>query len=293
MRLDFLSYAAANLFVSHPRLATLKRLGTATGFTAFLILILTVLHPTLAQADPVAVRFPEGLTHGFLQVHSPAGDLLGRGELTQTVKKGDLVESRLHFVFKDGSTHEERVSFSQKRLFSFVRYRLTQRGASFPQQLDVTFDRGNADYEVRSRRWGDEKEELLRGKIDVPKDVYNGMLLTVLMNLPPRASESIKVLTFTPEPKIIGLALRFMDEHAVRIGEQPRKAFRYSLEPALGVIEKFFGKVLGKLPDDFHYYCWILADEIPAFVTFEGPLQLLGPIVRIELVSPRLEPTSE
>jgi hypothetical protein len=63
---------------------------------------------------------------------------------------------------------------------------------------------------------------------------------------------------------------------------------RYSFKPDIGMIEKFFGKVLGKIPDDFHYNCWILADQVPAFVRFEGPLQLMGPIMRIELVSPRL-----
>ncbi len=48
------------------------------------------------------------------------------------------------------------------------------------------------------------------------------------------------------------------------------------------------GKVAGKLPPQFHYDCWMLADEVSSFVKFEGPLQLMGPIVRIELVNPQL-----
>jgi hypothetical protein len=32
----------------------------------------------------------------------------------------------------------------------------------------------------------------------------------------------------------------------------------------------------------------MLADKVPGFVQLEGPLQLMGPVVRIELVSPRL-----
>jgi hypothetical protein len=32
----------------------------------------------------------------------------------------------------------------------------------------------------------------------------------------------------------------------------------------------------------------MLADEVSSFVKFEGPLQLMGPIVQIELVTPRL-----
>ena len=44
-----------------------------------------------AAAVPVAVRFPEGITHGFLLVRSVAGDVIGQGELTQSVKQEDLV----------------------------------------------------------------------------------------------------------------------------------------------------------------------------------------------------------
>ena len=54
------------------------------------------------------------------------------------------------------------------------------------------------------------------------------------------------------------------------------------------MIKEFFGKALGKIPAEFHYTCWIMADTVPSFVQFEGPLQLMGQIVRIELVSPRL-----
>jgi Thiolase, C-terminal domain len=54
------------------------------------------------------------------------------------------------------------------------------------------------------------------------------------------------------------------------------------------MIRELLGKAAGKLPAQFQYDCWVLADEVPSFVKFEGPLQLMGPIVRIELVSPHL-----
>jgi hypothetical protein len=59
------------------------------------------------------------------------------------------------------------------------------------------------------------------------------------------------------------------------------------------MIRKFFGRLSGKLPADFHYDCWILAEAVPSFVQFKGPLQLMGPVVRIELVSPRLPTTPQ
>ena len=58
--------------------------------------------------------------------------------MTQVVKEGDLVESQLVFRFKDGSLHDEKVAFSQQRVFTLISYRLVQRGPSFPDQLDVS-----------------------------------------------------------------------------------------------------------------------------------------------------------
>ena len=46
-----------------------------------------------------------------------------------------------------------------------------------------------------------------------------------------------------------------------------------------------FAKILGRMPEDSH--AWILSDEVPAFVGFEGSLTTPGPVWQIELVSPR------
>jgi hypothetical protein len=79
-----------------------------------------------------------------------------------------------------------------------------------------------------------------------------------------------------------------MDAQPVRIGELSHKATQYVFKPQIGMIREFFGRVTGKLPTRFHYDCWILMDEVPAFIQFEGPLQIMGEILRIELVSPRM-----
>ena len=241
-----------------------------------------------AEAAPIAVRFSEGVTHGFLLVRSLAGEIIGQGEITQVAKEGDLVESRLVFKFKDGSLHDEKVAFSQQRVFTLISYHLVQRGPSFPEQIDVAIDRGTGEYTVRSKAAGDEKEEVLTGTFDLPKDVYNGMVITMVLNLPKGAGETVHILAFTPEPEVIKLELLPMGEHPVRIGELSRKALEYVFKPDIGVIRKWIGRITGQLPARFHYHCWVLADEIPGFVQYEGPLQLMGPIMRIELVSPGL-----
>jgi hypothetical protein len=208
--------------------------------------------------------------------------------MTQVLKEGDQVESHLVFTFKDGSLHDEEVIFSQQRVFTMLRYHLLQRGPSFPDQIEVSIDRSTAEYKVRSKTEEVGKEEVLAGAVTLPQDVYNGIFVTMLLNLPKGASETVNFLAFTPAPEVIKLEMNLMGEHTVRIGGLSRKAVQYAFKPDIGMIRKLLGKATGKLPAQFHYDCWILDDEVPSFVQFEGPLQLMGQIMRIELVSPRL-----
>ena len=97
----------------------------------------------------------------------------------------------------------------------------------------------------------------------------------------------------TPNPEIIKLELILKGEHIVRIGDLSRKAVQYAFQPDIGMIRELLGKATGKIPAQFHYDCWILDDEVPSFVQFKGPLQLMGPIMQIELVSPYLLKESE
>jgi hypothetical protein len=272
----------ANIFVGH----------RAVGACITAVMLIAALLTTPVDAAPVAVRFPEGMTHGFLLVRSLAGDILGQGEMIQVLKEDDLVENQLVFRFKDGSLYDEKVAFSQQRVFTLISYRLVQRGPSFPDQLDISIDRGTREYTVRSQA-GEEKEEVLTGQVDLPKDVYNGMLITMSKNLQKGADETVSVLAFTPAPQVIKVQLRALDEDPVLIGAVSRKATQYVFIPQIGPIKEFFGKALGKLPAEFHYTCWIMVDAPPSFVQFEGPLQLMGQIVRIELVSPRLRAQPE
>lgn len=260
----------------------------AVGACAALITVIAALVCIPVYAAPIAVKFPEGMTHGFLLVRSLAGEILGQGEMIQTIKEDDLIENQLVFRFKDGSLHDEKVAFSQQRVFTMISYRLVQRGPSFPDQIDVSVDRGTAAYTVRSQEGEDGKAEVLTGQVDLPKDVYNGMLITMSKNLQKGADETVSVLAFTPAPQVIKVHLHAVDEDPVNIAEVSRKATQYVYTPQIGMIKEFFGKALGKLPAEFHYTCWIMNGKIPSFVQFEGPLQLMGQVVRIELVSPRL-----
>lgn len=263
-----------------------------TGVIVALILIVIAIGCTTAEAVPVPVRFPEGVTHGYLAVHSVTGETVGHGEIVQVVKDGGLVESRLIFRFKDGSLHDEYVVFSQRRVFTMTSYHLIQHGPSFPEQLDASIDRETAEYKVRLAGNGG-KEQVRTGRFDLPEDTYNGMLIMVLKNLEKGADTTVNILSFGPEPEVFKLRLEIADKHSIQIGGNVSHVTRYAFKPQIGMINKVIGTVIGKVSANFHYDCWILAHDVPSFVQFEGPLQLMGPILRIDLVSPQLSVTLE
>src|SRR2546429_4219864 len=108
---------------------------------------LTFAVPAPAFAEPIAVKFTEGVSHAFPVLRSVGGDKLAQGELIQ-MPRGDLVENRLTFKFRDASVYDERVVFSQKDVFSLMSYQMTQRGPSFSDSIDAKADRETARYEV-------------------------------------------------------------------------------------------------------------------------------------------------
>lgn len=251
------------------------RLLTLVFFIGFMLI---TVFPTMAA--PISVRFVEGATHGYLLLRDERGDRLADGEMIQKTR-GDLVEGQLIFRFKDGSLHDERVSFTQKRVFSLQSYKLIQRGPSFPAAIDVAMDRKTGEYRVQSSQDGSADTPLI-GRLELPEDVSNGMVVTLLRNLEAGSRETVHFIAFTPEPKVIELKLIPAAKRTIHIGDLAKQAIQYVLEPQLNSVTMFFGKLLGKLPRAFHYHFWLLTDDVPAFGGFEGPLYLNGPTWRIE-----------
>ena len=139
---------------------------------------------------------------------------------------------------------------------------------------------------MKTKAHKDGKEEVLEGALDLPLDVYNGgMVLTVAKNLPKGASETIHTLAFTPTPRLIQLELSPAGEQKVLVGDLTKTATDYVFKPKLGVLLKVFATLLGKVPSDSH--AWIVTNQVPAFVRFEGSLSITGPVWRLESAVPR------
>lgn len=255
------------------------------SFTKAAILVLLILGtgPGTLMAAPIPVRFAEGVAHGFLLLRSLDGAPVATGDLLQIIR-GGKVEKRMVFQFKDGSVLEESAVFTQQGVYTMQSYRLLQRGPIFHEDIEISLERATGNYRVRTKAHKDGQEETLEGTLELPLDVYNGMILTVVKDLPTGAGETVHYVAFTPAPRLIRLELAPAGEQKVMVGVLTKTAVHYVLKPKLGMWLKVFATLLGRVPPDEHV--WIVPDDVPAFVRFEGPLYPTGPVWRIELTSP-------
>ncbi len=241
---------------------------------------------SVANAEPVPVRFPEGTTHAYLSLKTVEGRQIAQGELIQTVR-GKTINARLLFRFKDGSLHDERVTYSQHRIFRMEKYHLVQTGETFPTQQEVTLNRKSQRFSFRS--WVKGETTISReGIFPLPDDAYNGMLVTLLKNLRPGKSHTVHYVAFTPQPKLYPVQLRPTQHLTVQMGPSPKPVTLFKLKPTIGLITRLVGTLFGKLPLEFHYHVWFYTDDIPVFAAFEGPLYVNGPTWRIEQKLPNL-----
>ena len=237
---------------------------------------------TIAGADPVRVRYPEGSVHGYLALRSLDGKLLAAGDLTQTVQHGRLT-SRLIYRFKDGSIDDDTAVFTQNGTFRLVSDHRIQKGPIFPKPTELTIKAQTGEVTVRYTENGKEKVESTH--MDLHDDLSNGILLDVVKNIPAEAEETkISYVAATPKPRLIKLSLRSDGTESFHSAGRLNHAHRLVIHADLGGIMGLVAPMLGKSPADS--YAWVSGDEVPAFIRSESPLYLGGPVLRTELVSP-------
>jgi hypothetical protein len=245
-------------------------------------ILLTLLAGVPVEAEPMKVRLPEGISRGLLVVRPPGGEPIAYGELVQKpVRSG--IASRLLLKFTDGSVYDETVTFSQRDAFRLEAYKLVQRGPSFPTS-DIEFDRKSGRYRARTQDEKGGEEKTASGPLEMPPDLYNGMAMTLLKNLPAGSTASAQIAAFTPKPRLIKMALSPEGEGAVRVGPEAKKVIRYLVKLEIGGLTGVIASLIGKDPPDLRY--WLISGEVPAFARFEGAMYLNGPVWQLEMTTP-------
>ena len=260
----------------------LQRAGARSRVIAILLACAAMLQPSALFAELIPVRHTEGLIHGFLVVRSLEGKAVADGQMTQDAQ-GDRVTNHLIFRFKDGSIYEDTTVFSQRGTFRLLSDHLILRGPSFKQPVDTSINASTGQVKVRYTE-DKGKEKVIAQRMELPPDVANGLLFTLMKDIKPSAPRTtVSMVATTPKPRLVKLAILPQGEEPFTIGSFHHKAMHFVVKVEIGGVTGFLARLMGKQPADTHV--WVLGGEAPAFVKAEGPLYVGGPIWRIQLAS--------
>lgn len=249
---------------------------------AFAGLLTLTVAASESYAEVIPVRYPEGLVHGFLTLRSAEGAVLADGELIQFAR-AERVTSRLLLRFRDGSVHDETAVFSQNPTFRLISDRMIQRGPAFKQPVDLSIDTASGNVKVVYP--DDGKTKTVSERMELPPDLANGMVLTLIKNLDPgKPLTTVSMVAATPKPRLVKLAIAPAGEDAFTAGTSQRKATHYVVHIELGGLAGIVAPLIGKQPPDTHV--WVLQGDAPAFIGSNGPLAMGGPPWNLELASP-------
>lgn len=251
-----------------------RMLGRACAVAAVLLVALPA-----SAGEPVPVRYRDGTAGTNLVLRASDGSMIGEGQFSR-VADGSLVTSRLVLHFRDGSLHDEQVTFSQDGRFRVVRDRLMQQGPAFPQPIDMSIDGETGRVTVA---YADERgrRKQVERTFDLPADLANGIVPTLLKNLGPDAPRrSLSLLVATPSPRIVRLAIVAATPEPPTAGRVA--ATHYVLKADIGGVAGFFAPLVGRQPPDSHV--WIAATDPPEYSRSDQPLYVGGPLWRIEVV---------
>ena len=239
--------------------------------------------PDELLGEQVSVRHVEGVTHGFLVLRTPGGPPIAYGELQQIVKSGRVTDT-LTFRFKDTSFYQETTIFSQRGHFRLLSDRVVQRGPSFKEQTDTSIDAATHNITVRTMEKG--KQKTTTKHLDLPPDVYNGLILTIVKNIEPTVPQTtISFVAASSTPRVVKLDISPLGEDKFSNGTINESARHFVLKVEIPGPAGVIAPVLGKQPPDIHV--WVIKGEAPVFVQFDGPLYQDGPVWRMELAKPR------
>jgi hypothetical protein len=253
------------------------------------LLLVCVFQPTALPAESVTVRYREGVAHGFLVLRTPDGKALADGESTQVVH-GDHITSKMSFKFTDGSVYEQTTIFSQRGTFRLLKDHVVQKGPQFKPPMETSIDATTGQVTVR---YADDsgKERVLTERLDLPPDIANGILFTLLKDVEPSAPKTtVPYVATTPKPRLVHLEIIPQNHEPFSIGRYSHKAIRYAVRVKIGGLAGIVAPLVGKKPPDIQ--AWVLAEGAPAFVRFDGPLYSGGPNWRMELAIPAVWPGS-
>jgi hypothetical protein len=211
---------------------------------------------------------------------SEAGKIIASGEFSQVVQ-GDEVTMRLTYHFVDGSIDDETTTYRQQGTFRLVRNHHIEKGPFFAKPVDFAVD---ASTGIATNRTTDKngKVHVESEHMDLPGDLANGFVGTLLLNLPQNAAPfRVGMLAPVAGGRLIQLLISSEGEQPFHTTGQTLKATVFRIHPELGGIVGVIARLIGLQPKDV--MVWVLEGQEPAVMRIVGQLGGYGPLVSSDL----------
>jgi hypothetical protein len=210
---------------------------------------------------------------------SETGRIIAQVEFTQAVQ-GDEVTMRLTYRFADGSIDDETTTYRQRGTFQLVCDRHIQKGPFFARPIDFTVEATG----IATGRTTDKngKIHVNSEHIDLPDDLANGFVGTLLLNVP-HNSEPFRVGILAPlgGGRLIRILISPEGEQPFQEAGRTLQATVFRIHPELGGIVGLIARLIGIQPKDV--MVWVLEGDEPAVVRIVGQLGGYGSVVSSEL----------
>ena len=247
----------------------------------FLVAALSVMTlGTAARAEPISVRHIQRPMHRLMVARTEAGKVIATGEFTQMVQ-GDEVTMRMIYRFSDGSIDDETTTYRQQGTFQLVRNHHIEKGPFFAKPVDFAVDAATG---IATSRTTDKNGKVYveSEHMDLPDDLANGFVGTLLLNVPPNTAPfRVGMLAPVGGGRLIRLLISPEGEEPFHMTGQTLKATVFRIHPELGGIVGVIAQLIGLQPKDV--MVWVLEGEEPAVVRIVGQLGGYGPVVSSEL----------
>jgi hypothetical protein len=244
------------------------------------VAFLTISSGIAAQAEQIPVKHAQLPMHSSMVARTETGKIIARVEFTQVVE-GDEVTMHLTYHFLDGSIDDEATTYRQQGTFRLVRNHHMEQGPFFPRPVDFAVEATTGMATSRTADWMG-KIQVESAHIDLPDDLANGFVGTVLLNVAHDTKPfRVGILAPVGSGRLIRILISPEGERPFHVNGQTLKATVFRIHPELGGILGVIAQLLGLLPKDV--MVWVQEGEQPQVVRVVGQLGGFGPVISSEL----------
>lgn len=235
---------------------------------------------TAARAERIPVKHSQLPMHSSMVARSETGKIVAQVEFTQDVQ-GDEVTMHLTYRFVDGSIDDETTTYRQQGTLQLVRNHHIQQGPFFAKPVDFEVEAAAGIATIRTADKNG-KIHVESEHIDLPDDLANGFVGSLLLNVPPNTAPfRVGILAPVLGGRLIRVLISPQGEQPFNKTGQTLKAAVFRIHPELGGILGVLATLLGLQPKDV--MVWVLEGEQPAVVRVVGQLGGFGPVLSSEL----------